>query len=127
MGQPVYRSVQVRSAQAEYLAINPNGVVPTLVHDGAPIRESVIINEYIDAAFPGPALIPQPLKQARMREFIRTCEDDFDAIVKLTMANTSYEAAQPVGRRRAHQTGGPPADALLPGLHSRGVRENHDG
>jgi len=70
----------------EYLAINPSGVVPTLVHDGAPIRESIIINEYIDAAFPGPALIPaQPLKQARMREFIRTCEDDFDAIVKLTM------------------------------------------
>ncbi len=70
----------------EYLAINPDGVVPTLVHDGAPVRESTIINEYIDAAFPGPALIPKaPLKQARMREFIRGCEDDFDAIVKLTM------------------------------------------
>ena len=70
----------------DYLAINPDGVVPTLVHDGAPVRESTIINEYIDAAFAGPALVPaQPLKQARMREFIRKCEDDFDAIVKLTM------------------------------------------
>jgi glutathione S-transferase len=70
----------------EYLAINPGGLVPTLVHDRAPIRESTIINEYIDAAFPGPALVPaHPLKQARMREFIRGCEDDFDAIVKLTM------------------------------------------
>jgi len=70
----------------EYLAINPDGIVPTLVHDGAPIRESTIINEYIEAAFPGPSLIPsQPLGQARMREFIRKCEDDFDAIVKLTM------------------------------------------
>ena len=70
----------------EYLAINPDGVVPTLVHDGAPVRESTIINEYIDVAFPGPSLLPsQPLKQARVREFIRKCEDDFDAIVKLTM------------------------------------------
>jgi glutathione S-transferase len=70
----------------EYLAINPDGVVPTLVHDGQPIRESTIINEYIDAAFPGPALVPrEPLGQARMREFIRKCEDGFDAIVKLTM------------------------------------------
>jgi len=70
----------------DYLAINPDGMVPTLVHDGAPVRESTIINEYIDAAFEGPALVPaQPLQQARMREFIRKCEDDFDAIVKLTM------------------------------------------
>lgn len=72
--------------QPEYLAINPDGIVPTLVHDGEPVRESTIINEYIDAAFPGPALTPrEPLRQARMREFIRKCEDGFDAIVKLTM------------------------------------------
>jgi glutathione S-transferase len=70
----------------EYLKINPDGVVPTLVHDGEPVRESTIINEYIDAAFPGPSLIPaDPLAAARMREFIRKCEDGFDAIVKLTM------------------------------------------
>jgi glutathione S-transferase len=49
----------------EYLAINPDGVVPTLVHDGAPVRESTIINEYIDAAFEGPPLVPTyPLKQS---------------------------------------------------------------
>jgi len=70
----------------DYLALNPDGVVPTLVHDGQPIRESVIINEYIDAAFPGPALAPKaPLAQARMREFVHDCEAGFDGIVKLTM------------------------------------------
>jgi glutathione S-transferase len=70
----------------EYLALNPDGVVPTLVHDGVPIRESTIINEYIDAAFAGPNLIPDdPVLQARMREFVCKCEDGFDAIVKLTM------------------------------------------
>jgi len=41
--------------KADYLAINPDGMVPTLVPDGAPVHESTIINEYIDAAFAGPA------------------------------------------------------------------------
>ena len=70
----------------EYLAINPRGMVPTLVHDGKPIRESSVINEYIDAAFPGPALTPaDPLGAARMREFVYLCDEGFSAIVKLTM------------------------------------------
>ena len=69
----------------EYLAINPGGIVPTLVHDGEVVTESTIINEYIDEAFDGPALRPSaPLQRAPMREFIRQCEDDFVAIVKLT-------------------------------------------
>ncbi len=61
-------------------------MVPTLVHDGQAIGESSVINEYIDAAFPGVALVPQdPLKAARMREFTKACDDGFDAIAKLTM------------------------------------------
>ena len=28
-----------------YLALNPHGVVPTLVHDGAVVLESTLINE----------------------------------------------------------------------------------
>lgn len=66
----------------DYLALNPAGVVPTLVHDGRPIRESTVINEYIDDAFDGPALVPaDPFLAARMREFVRLCEDEFSAIV----------------------------------------------
>ena len=70
----------------EYLAINPKGVVPTLVHDGKPIRESSVINEYIDAAFIGPSLIPaDPWGAAHMREFTYLCDEGFSGIVKLTM------------------------------------------
>lgn len=69
----------------DYLAINPGGVVPTLVHDGEPIRESTIINEYIDNAFDGPSLVPaDPVRAARMREFVHACEDDFPAIATMT-------------------------------------------
>lgn len=70
----------------EFLAINPGGTVPVLVVDGAPIRDSTIINEYIAAAFDGPRLVPEdPMQAAQMREFIHHCEESFDAIVKLTM------------------------------------------
>lgn len=60
----------------EYLKLNPHGVVPTLVHDGAPIINALTINEYIDEAFPGPALKPDdPLARARMRYWTWTADD----------------------------------------------------
>jgi len=43
-----------------YLKLNPNGVVPTLVHDGRAIIESSLILYYIDEAFPDPPLMPKP-------------------------------------------------------------------
>lgn len=53
---------------AAYLALNPNGVVPTLVVDGKPIIESTIICEYIDDAYPGVPLRPaDPIARAAMR------------------------------------------------------------
>lgn len=51
-----------------YLKINPNGVVPTLVHDGVPVIESSVINEYLDEVFPPPSLVPvDPQQRAEMR------------------------------------------------------------
>ena len=41
--------------QPDYLRLNPNGVVPTLVHDGRVILESSVICQYLDEAFPEPA------------------------------------------------------------------------
>ena len=40
----------------EYLKLNPNGVVPTLVHDGAVLIESSAIVEYLDEVLPEPPL-----------------------------------------------------------------------
>lgn len=108
----------------EYLKINPDGVVPTLVHNGLPIRESLIINEYIDAAFSGPALVPaDPLLAARMREFNHKCDVAFDGIVKLTMVKyilpkllnrwTREELISHAARRPTR---------YLQDVHSRGVR-----
>jgi glutathione S-transferase len=51
-----------------YLALNPKGVVPTLVHDGRPVIESTLICEYLDDVFPDPPLAPaDPWQRTRMR------------------------------------------------------------
>ena len=50
-----------------YLKLNPNGVVPTLIHDGEPITKSSLILYYIDDAFPEPPLMPtQPRQRHRV-------------------------------------------------------------
>jgi len=41
-----------------YLGVNPRGLLPSLVHDGAVHIESNDILVYLDKAFPDPALIP---------------------------------------------------------------------
>ena len=52
----------------EYLKLNPNGVVPTLIHDGRLLIESNFIIEYLDEAFPEVPLRPaEPYERARMR------------------------------------------------------------
>jgi len=64
--------------EPRYLAINPNGIVPTLIHDGNTITESSIINEYLDEAFPTPPLRPaSPLERARMRTWTKYVDDYF--------------------------------------------------
>jgi glutathione S-transferase len=42
----------------EYVKLNPNHVVPTIVHDGGVFIESTLINEYLDDAFPDRPLRP---------------------------------------------------------------------
>ena len=42
----------------EYLKLNPNALVPTLVDDGTVIIESTVINEYLDDAYPDLPLRP---------------------------------------------------------------------
>lgn len=108
----------------EYLAINPDGVVPTLVHHGEPVRESSIINEYIDAAFDGPRLVPEDsLKAARMREFVRRCEGGLDAIAKLTAVKYLLpKLLNRWGREELLVQASKRPTRYLQDLHSRAVR-----
>lgn len=61
---------------AWYLELNPNGVVPTLIHDGAVILDSSVIMEYLDEVFPDVSLTPtNPVERAHMRKWLRYFEE----------------------------------------------------
>jgi glutathione S-transferase len=54
-----------------YLKLNPNGVVPTLIHDGRPVYESSVILQYLDQIHPEPSLAPpDAYGQAQMRSWL---------------------------------------------------------
>ena len=64
----------------EYLKLNPNAVVPTLVHDDVVIIESTVINEYVDDEFSGPALRPSnSADRARMRLWTKQLDEGLHA------------------------------------------------
>jgi len=63
----------------EYLKLNPNAVVPTLVHDGRPVIESSVILYYLDEAFPQPPLMPRDAHE-RARD-VWAIQDDLVAHV----------------------------------------------
>jgi glutathione S-transferase len=51
-----------------FVAINPEGQVPVLDHDGVIITHTTVINEYLEDVFPGVPLRPRdPVGAARMR------------------------------------------------------------
>lgn len=59
----------------EYLRINPNGEIPSLVDDGAVIYESTAIVEYLDEKYPDPPLMPRdPASRARVRMIDDFCD-----------------------------------------------------
>lgn len=54
-----------------YLGLNPNGVVPTLLHQKRVIYDSNVINEYLDRVIAEPPLIPRDVdKQVEMRMWL---------------------------------------------------------
>src|SRR3954469_21607794 len=53
-----------------YLAINPQGLVPTLDDGGIILTQSLAIIEWLDETHPEPPLLPQnPLRRAKVRGF----------------------------------------------------------
>jgi glutathione S-transferase len=68
-----------------YLALNPNGVVPTLVHDGRPIINSYCIMEYIEDVFSERPLRPaDPIVRAKQRHWSWIADEIHPAIADVT-------------------------------------------
>ena len=74
-----------QNLSSDYLSINPNGVVPTLVHDGVVVIESNDIIQYLDEAFPTIPMMPAEAAERQIAEaLIARSGEAFDSIVVLS-------------------------------------------
>jgi glutathione S-transferase len=76
----------------DYLKLNPNGVVPTLDHDGAIVIDSSVIIEYLDEVAPEAAnFTPRdPIQRARMRALMRFIDEMPAAAVRVPTFNLAF-------------------------------------
>lgn len=98
----------------EYLKLNPNAVVPTLVHEGKGIIESTVICEYLDDAFPEPALKPDdPLAKAKMRLWTKQLDEGLHIAVgnlSMCIAFRHQHLKKTPGELKAYLDGIPSAE-----------------
>jgi maleylpyruvate isomerase len=83
--QKTYRLREGDQRQAEYLAVNPQGLVPSLVTpDGEVLTQSLAIMEWLDETFPEPALLPKDAAgRARVRALAQAVALDIHPINNL--------------------------------------------
>ena len=75
----------------DYLALNPNGVVPTLVDDGIPIVEISVICEYLDEKYPQNPLVPSDIVgRARMRAWMHYIEEVTVGAIRVPSFNRAF-------------------------------------
>jgi GST-like protein len=80
----------------EYFGINPNGLVPTLIHDGDVWIESADIIMYLDEIQPRPRLAPSDEKQLlRLSEWLTLA-----SAIHVSAVKTYIYASRPGGIRR---------------------------
>jgi glutathione S-transferase len=75
----------------DYLKLNPNGVVPTLDHDGAIVTDSTVITEYLDEVSPADGFTPEsPVERARMRALMHFMDEMPAAAVRVPTFNLAF-------------------------------------
>ena len=84
-----YRLRKNEHRQAEFLARNPQGLVPALeLADGSVLTQSLAIMEYLDETHPQPPLLPaDPLGRARVRALSQAIACDIHPINNLRVLN----------------------------------------
>lgn len=73
---------------SDYLSVNPQGLVPTLIDDDTTIGQSMAILEYLEERYPEPPLMPlSPAGRARVRQLAMIVACDIHPIDNLKVLN----------------------------------------
>lgn len=79
-----------------YLAINPQGLVPTLQDAGTVITQSLAIIEWLEEIHPAPPLLPKdPLRRAHVRAFAQVLACDTHPVQNLKVLARLRELGLP--------------------------------
>jgi len=80
-----------------YVAINPQGLVPTLENDtGAILTQSLAMIEWLDETHPSPPLLPKdPLRRAKVRAFAQVLACDTHPVQNLKVLARLRELGLP--------------------------------
>ena len=74
-----------------YLKLNPNGVVPTLIHDNAVVTDSGVICEYLEEVFTDTPMLPiNPIKRASVRAWVRYFDEVPTAAIRVPSFNMAF-------------------------------------
>lgn len=88
------------NARPEFVALNPKGVVPVLIHDGKTIVESNDIIRYVDEYFNGPILSPESELDKKYLEDSLARSSDFQAPLKLIMHEFLFKPFRRMNERQ---------------------------
>jgi maleylpyruvate isomerase len=82
-----------------YLAINPQGLVPTLENQDAVLTQSLAIIEWLDETHPAPPLLPKdPLRRAKVRAFALVLACDTHPVQNLKVLARLRQLGLPEGK-----------------------------
>ena len=74
-----------------YLKLNPNGVVPTLIHNESVITDSGVICEYLEEVFPATPMLPvDPVERAIVRAWVRYFDEVPTAAIRVPSFNMAF-------------------------------------
>ncbi len=74
--------------RTDYLALNPQGLIPALEHEGVVLAQSLAIIEYLDETFPDPPLLPDfAVGRAQVRAMAQGVACDIHPLNNLRVLN----------------------------------------